>query len=261
MLHFVFPASPLDERTIDEDFAAQRQGLADAGFSTSLVADATFREYGPPLRNVSADATVVYRGWMVEPAVYDHLTAAVRSANAQPLTTTAAYTLTHHLPHWYALLRDLTPETHIFPEHVELEAELRQLGWSAFFIKDYVKSLKTAGGSFITDPSEASRVLADMRQFRGVIEGGICVRRVESFRANSERRYFVLNSQAFAPSSSDLPEIIQEVTRRIPAPFFSVDIAENERGVLRVVEVGDGQVSDLVGWSLDDFVRMWQMAG
>ena len=40
--------------------------------------------------------------------------------------------------------------------------------------------------------------------------------------------------------------------------FFSVDVAKRDDGVLRVVEVGDGQVSDLVGWSVERFVEMWR---
>ncbi len=28
-------------------------------------------------------------------------------------------------------------------------------------------------------------------------------------------------------------------------------------GALRIVEVGDGQVSDLVGWNVEQFVALW----
>jgi hypothetical protein len=39
-----------------------------------------------------------------------------------------------------------------------------------------------------------------------------------------------------------------------------VDVARREDGVERVVEIGDGQVSDLVGWSVEQFVEIWSEA-
>jgi hypothetical protein len=45
---------------------------------------------------------------------------------------------------------------------------------------------------------------------------------------------------------------------RIPSPFFSVAFIRRRDGVMRVVEVGDGEVSDLVGWSPELFAAMWQ---
>jgi len=44
----------------------------------------------------------------------------------------------------------------------------------------------------------------------------------------------------------------------IDSPFFSVDIAQTDDGVARVVEIGDGQVSDLVGWPAESFANIWQ---
>jgi hypothetical protein len=99
-----------------------------------------------------------------------------------------------------------------------------------------------------------------MEQFRGEIEGGLCVRRVEAFIGDSERRYFVLHGKAYGVAGERVPELVERVANRIPSPFFSVDQIRREDGVLRVVEVGDGQVSDLVGWSTGDFAAMWTAA-
>jgi hypothetical protein len=38
--------------------------------------------------------------------------------------------------------------------------------------------------------------------------------------------------------------------------FYSVDIANNSSGKPIVIEIGDGQVSDYVGWDLPDFVKV-----
>jgi hypothetical protein len=96
-----------------------------------------------------------------------------------------------------------------------------------------------------------------MERFRGEIEGGLCVRRVERFVADSERRYFVLDGRAFSPDGGPVPDVLRQVAPRIQSPFFSVDVVRREDGVARVVEIGDGQVSDLVGWSPAAFAAMW----
>jgi hypothetical protein len=225
--HFVFPSDPLDARAVDEHFASQRDALREAGFGTALVSDATF-DRGAPIRGVPAGAEVVYRGWMVDGMQYERFASAVEANGAAVITSPAAYLAAHHLPNWYPLIRDLTPETVIFPADADLEAELQKLAWPAFFIKDYVKSLKTGAGSLITDSAEAQRVVDDMLRFRGTIEGGICVRRVERFRPDSERRYFVLRGSPFAPGGQQPPAIVETVAARFDKPFFSVDAARGE---------------------------------
>ena len=121
-----------------------------------------------------------------------------------------------------------------------------------------MKSLKTSFGSKIDDPKKIRTLIAEMEKFRGTIEGGLCVRRVEEFVPDSEIRYFVIDGVAYSPSGSEPPEIVLEVARRIDSRFFSVDVTERTDGTLRVVEIGDGQVSDLVGWSVDRLVEIFE---
>jgi hypothetical protein len=256
MYHFVFPASPLDLRSIESDFHEQREALAQAGFSTSLVGDATF-DSGASLVRVPRESTVVYRGWMVDPGRYERFAGAVSAAGASLLTSVAAYRHAHYLPEWYPLLRDLTPETVVLPADADLAAELDRLGWGEFFIKDYVKSLKTAPGPIVRHPSEARPLVEAMLRYRGTIEGGLCVRRVERFVPGSETRFFVRDQQPACAEGGAVPEIVRAVAGRIDSKFYSVDIAQNEEGSWRVVEIGDGQVSDLVGWSEGAFAGLW----
>src|SRR5436309_2119037 len=152
----------------------------------------------------------------------------------------------------------MTPETKVYAADADIVTELSKLGWDGFFLKDYVKSLKTARGSVVREPSEAPAVIAEMREYRGEIEGGVCVRRVEDYVPESERRYFVLHGVGYAASEAlPVPEIVRQCAERLPSKFFSVDVARRQDGTLRVVEVGDGQVSDLVGWSPTAFAQMW----
>ena len=150
----------------------------------------------------------------------------------------------------------------MYANNAELTTELRALDWGAYFLKDYVKSLKTIRGAVVRDPSEAPALISEMREYRGEIEGGICVRRVEEFIPESEIRYFVLRGVAYTVLDGvPIPGIVHQCAKRVPSKFFSVDVARRRDGALRIVEIGDGQVSDIVGWSLRAFVAMWVKGG
>jgi hypothetical protein len=135
---------------------------------------------------------------------------------------------------------------------------LREINWPTYFLKDYVKSLKTAPGPIVQSAEDAPRHVAAMIEYRGEIEGGLSVRRVERFLPDSETRYFVLRGKPYAPGGQHPPNVVFQCAERIASPFYSVDVAIRDDGVERVVEIGDGQVSDLVGWTTGAFVRMWR---
>jgi hypothetical protein len=252
VIHFLFPP--------DEMFADQRAALTEVGFSASLCPDAVIAG-AKSLGGVPVGSRAVYRGWMLKEREYASLVSAVELCGATAFTSTREYLLAHHLPNWYPLLADLTPETRVYPADGDLVAELRHLGWGEFFVKDYVKSLKTGRGPIVRDPAELPALLAAMEEYRGEIEGGVCVRRLEQFAPESETRYFVLRGRCFAPDAEPVPDVVRQCAERIASPFFSVDVAPRRDGALRVVEVGDGQVSDLVGWSPATFAEMWLSAG
>ena len=255
-MHILYPNSPLRAKQPDEQYAAEVDAVRAIGFEVSLFSLEDFQSGGfraiPPLPTTS---DVLYRGWMLSADEYERLVVRVSGVGARLAIDRAAYLGSHHLPQWYALLANLTPETRIYPPDCDLEAELRALSWPAFFIKDYVKSLKTSVGSRITKPEQVGAVISEMRRFRGVIEGGFCVRRVESFLPDTERRYFVLDGMPHAPTG-DVPPIVHECAKRLRSRFYSVDVVQRADGQLRIVEVGDGQVSDLVGWTPERFASI-----
>lgn len=255
-MHFLYPSDPLRTKRPDEFYAAELAAVRDAAFSASVFSLEEFQagtfNASPPL----PAAPILYRGWMLSQPDYEALVAAISQSGAQPFTDATAYLSTHHLPNWYPEIAELTPETRIFPATANLATELHSLDWPAYFIKDYVKSLKTSIGAVISTPEQAATVAAEMRRFRGTIEGGFCVRRVESFQPETEQRYFVLDSIPYSASGS-VPPIVAECALRIRSRFFSVDVVRRIDGVLRVVEVGDGPVSDLVGWTPEQFISIF----
>jgi hypothetical protein len=58
-------------------------------------------------------------------------------------------------------------------------------------------------------------------------------------------------------ASGPIPAIVLECAKRIRSRFFSVDVVQRSDGVFRVVEVGDGQVSDIVGWTPEELVSIF----
>lgn len=81
----------------------------------------------------------------------------------------------------------------------------------------------------------------------------------EPLKPETEERYFVLDGRAFG-RNGEVPALVHEVARRVPCPFFSVDLVASQTGALRLVELGDGQVSDRKQWPADRFVAMLQSA-
>src|SRR5947209_5903066 len=134
--HFLLPNDALRPEEPDDFFREQAAALGSAGFSTSLVSDAVLKGR-KRLRGIPAGRSVIYRGWMLKADEYGSLVNAVEQAGGTPLTSAAEYLAAHHLPNWYPLIPEFTPETRVYPPEADLSRELRALGWGAFFVKDF----------------------------------------------------------------------------------------------------------------------------
>ncbi len=262
-MQFIFPADPLSSRVslrMDEFFKPQAVELSPTGFASALFSVEEGR-----VQRVVAGQTVMYRGWMLKAEEYLKLSEKVEAEGAMLYTSIDQYLNTHHIPNWYQQLSEYTADTIVFTnkwmETADLKAAFEQLksrGWGTFFLKDYVKSLNTtrAKGSVCDSADEALECIELMKKYRGGLEGGLCIRRFEEL--NDERRYFILNGEVgsgFRPADE---EVLRAAAHRIDSPFFSVDVAYDAAGRTRIVEIGDGQVSDLKGWTAKTFGHMFQ---
>lgn len=257
-MNILFSCDYFDRQLADEMFREQADAFSDKGFRVLTVntgqLKATSKIYGDPI----VEKPVLYRGWMLNLEEYRELTAAIENKGLTPFTSMESYKAAHHLPNWYEKIKGHTPETVILPKNANLEEELKNIGWDRFFVKDYVKSLKTGAGPIITSIDQIEDVVSDMEKYRGEIEGGFCIRRVEDFLPETEKRYFVIHGEVHAPNLDDqVPGIVKEIAPKIESRFFSVDVIKNKKGGDRVVEIGDGQVSDIVGWTASRFVSIW----
>ena len=247
-MRFLYPASPLDARQADDFFELERSAARAAGLATALWLEDSER-INPAL---NAGEVVVYRGWMLHSPEYAQLQRLVEAAGARLLAPLAMYTRTHHLPEWYGLLEEFTPRTRFFADAAEAVAAL-EVERGPFFVKDWVKSLSSARGSIAVNAAQIAEIASELRHHRGSLEGGLCVREVELFDNATEDRFFVVQGEVFARSGI-IPEIVRTAASRISSEFFTIDAVQRSDGVRRIVELGDGQVSDLKDWTLEQFM-------
>lgn len=260
-MRLLYPSAPFDKKRPDEQYLEEYNTVVAAGLQAGLFSFEDF-EAGTFKASVPFEPgdTVLYRGWMLTVDAYAALVKHLRDQGATAGTSPTQYRHCHHLPEWYPLLAACTSETVVLPSDANFDQALDGLQWPGYFIKDYVKSLNTGGGSLVETPAGIAPLVERMRKYRGQIEGGICVRQREQYLEETERRYFVLHGQAYGVTS-EVPELVTECARLIDSPFFSVDVVFRSDGVLRVVELGDGQVSDRKEWPAERFAWMLSHTG
>jgi hypothetical protein len=255
-MHLLIPSDPFNKSAPEEAYAEELAAFRALGWSASLFSFEDFEQGEfkprPPL---PVGATVLYRGWMLTPENYARLSEAVAARDAALRTSREQYKLCHYLPGWYDLCRDVTIPTVFASEDGNFSALLAQLGWQKYFVKDFVKSLTTARGSVAATIDEVYEVVKLLRQYRGQIEGGICIREFVELRAETEERYFVFNGVAHAREGA-VPEVVKKVASCIRSPFFSVDVVQAKTGGHLVIELGDGQVSDKKNWPASRFAEV-----
>jgi ATP-grasp domain, R2K clade family 3 len=248
-VNILYPSNPLNRNEPDELYAEEYAAALDLGFEVSLFRFEEFLAGSFRVRpSLPPGQPVLYRGWMLTPQHYARLHSEIVRLGATMLTSPEQYERCHYLPGWYAKLQEFTPETHLFQESDNVATRLRELTWSECFLKDYVKSLSVEGGSMVRDLARIPEAIAKMKAYWGEIEGGLCARRIEDFNPETEERYFVFGGKPFSRDDF-IPEVVRVAASRVDSPFFTADTVLRRDGITRIIELGDGQVSDRKKWS------------
>ncbi|MES2041857.1 MAG: ATP-grasp domain-containing protein [Pseudomonadota bacterium] len=257
-MQLLYPCNPFDKNQPDETYEEEFHAARAAGLTCFLFSAEDFEmgEFKPRPAN-QFQGQMLYRGWMLTPERYAVLEQAVTAKNARLLTSVSQYRQCHYLPEWYSACQDVTPNTIFLSRDGDFETALANTGWQAYFVKDYVKSLTTSRGSIAKNAEEVREIVGLIERYRGQIEGGICVREFEQLLPETEERYFVWRGQVYARDDV-VPDIVLDIARRFDTPFFSIDIVLNSQGVARLMELGDGQVSDRKKWDAGKFVEMFK---
>lgn len=256
MMRILYPQNPLNAKEADEPYLEEYLCLKEQGI-TCFLFDFDALNYGDLKVNpkITDNEVVLYRGWMLTCDQYQHLDCFLGKYSARLCVSFPDYLKNHYIVNWYSRCKDWTPETHFFEYNQHLKENIEQLSWDAYFVKDYVKSNSTEIGSIAHSADEVIQIVELIKQYRGMIEGGVAIRRVEEFMDETEQRYFVFNGKVYSPMD-EAPAIVYEIAKVIESPFFTIDIVRNSQGEYRLIEIGDGQVSDKKQWPLDKFVAM-----
>ncbi|MFD9516707.1 ATP-grasp domain-containing protein [Streptomyces sp. NPDC059979] len=271
----LYCSDPLDERRVDAHFAAEARQLRAAGGIVLLVDHDTLLA-GDPERAVArvpdGAGAVWYRGWMVPAHRYAELDAALRRRGGELAVTPDAYRRAHELPGWYGTFAGLTPVSRWLPtapgrtpDPGRLASLAAGLPPGAAVVKDYVKSRKHEWGEAcyvpdLADPAALHRVVARFVELQDdFLAGGVVLRAFETFVAPeataAEVRVWwrdAVPRLVTAHPDSPVAEVpapdlapVRAAVEALGCPFVTTDLALRADGVWRVVEVGDGQVSDL----------------
>jgi hypothetical protein len=259
------PSDPLSPRRPDEHFRPEAQAARAAGVEVALVDhDALTRpgEAAAAVRRVPAADDAVYRGWMLRGEQYDAFAAALAARGARLRTAAAQYRRAHELPGWYAALRAVTPESRwtVGADLAAFDACCAALGAGAAVLRDYSKSLKHSWAEAayipdVTDRAAARAVATRFLDLRGEdLVGGLVVRRFEELAPVEARTWWTYGRCALVTAHPDTadrslpgaPDLtaVEPVVAALDLPFVTVDLALRADGTWRVVELGDGQVSD-----------------
>ncbi|MFJ2579634.1 ATP-grasp domain-containing protein [Kitasatospora aureofaciens] len=279
----IFPSDPLNPRRPDPHFAWEARLLQELGGEHHLIDhDALLAgQAEEAVRRVpQGSGPLWYRGWMMPSASYAAFGAALAGRGGELLTSAAGYATAHELPGWYGVFDGATPPSVWIPSAgaaapgpEELaEAVARLGGHGPAIVKDYVKSRKHEWHEAcyvpeLADLAAVGRVVARFVELQGeFLAGGVVLRRFEEFeRAPDgdaaadvrpvEARVWWLDGEPVlvgphpdAPHHEVDPDLtgVRSLVRTLGCRFVTTDLASRADGSgWRVVEVGDGQVSDL----------------
>jgi hypothetical protein len=264
----LIPADVVHPRRADAHFADEARAAREAGLAVALVDhDALSRGSGGAgaLSRVPESAerhVAVYRGWMLRSEQYAALADALAERNIGLRTSPEQYRRAHELPGWYSAMADATPPS-VWTFGDDRDTFVRaceDLGPGPAVLRDYTKSMKhywheAAFIPNLADTAAAWKVASRFRQLRDDdFTGGFVLRGFEPFDSAEVRTWWVNGVCLLVGPHPDTPHAdpcdefdpatIAPLVAALQLPFVTVDLARRTDGTWRVIEVGDGQVSD-----------------
>ncbi|MEW4371713.1 ATP-grasp domain-containing protein [Paenibacillus kandeliae] len=284
-MYIVFCSNPFYPKQVDDEYKSEFEACKQYGFTTllfsleELIETQKIKVY-PSIHTESQAA--MYRGWMLTVEEYTLLYKKLKEKNINLLTSPSEYANVHYFPNVYSQIEKYTPLTtwtsreHMHDEnHILNQAAV--FGDSAIIVKDYVKSRKHEWDTacYVPSANDKEKVLDTVQnviRLQGrALNGGIMFRqfvKLESIGTHEksgmplskEFRIFYFNQQPVLTENyweeiqyeqDQIPiSFFNEVAKRIPSPFFTMDIARTVEKEWIIIEVGDGQVSGLPSYDL-----------
>ncbi|MFC5180957.1 ATP-grasp domain-containing protein [Actinomadura harenae] len=267
-LTVLFCVDPLHTRRVEPHFSREAAAVRDHYGEIGLIDHDELRrgDADAAVRGVPRDlGHAWYRGWMLTGAEYAALAAALKRRGTVLLTHPDDYRRAHELPGWHDSFAGLTPNSvwqELSPgdDPGDLAELVRPLRGGPGIVKDFVKSRKHewAEACFVPDVRDLARLRAVATKMIALQEeylaGGLVVREYEELDGDGEARvWWVDGEPALVGPHPDTPDTepepdlsgVARAVRALGCRFITTDLARRADGAWRVVEVGDGQVSDL----------------
>jgi hypothetical protein len=259
------PADPIRPRRPDEHFAAEARAARDLGVDVAVVDHdilAAGGDVAAALAAITMGGDAVYRGWMLRSDRYAAFAEGLARRGVTLRTNAEQYRRAHELPGWHSALKDVTPRSAwtIGVDRADFDKARLAIGSGPAVLRDYSKSMKHYWheAAYIPDVQNgdaawkvASRFL-ELREDEFV--GGFVLREFEPFPGPEVRTWWVDGRCVLVGPHPDTPDEqppapanldrVASAIRDLGLPFVTADLARRADGVWRVVEVGDGQVSD-----------------
>ncbi|WP_172890810.1 ATP-grasp domain-containing protein [Actinoplanes derwentensis] len=258
----LIPADVLRPRRPDEHFADEARAAREAGIDVVLI-DHGFTDAAEAVARVpDGVGDVVYRGWMFTAERYAELAGALADRGAALRTGAAQYRQAHELPGWYDTAAAVTPRT-TWTTGDDL-AGFREacvaLGGGPAVLRDWTKSMKHYWheAAYIPDTGDTAAawtVASRFRELRGDdFTGGFVLRAYEQFQGAEVRTWWLAGECRLVTAHPDTPDDLPPADvdlsavagplRELSLPFVTADLTRHQDGRWRLVEIGDGQVSD-----------------
>ncbi|WP_329009436.1 ATP-grasp domain-containing protein [Micromonospora rifamycinica] len=261
----IVPADPLRPRRPDPHFAPEARAAREVGHPVAVVdhdALAAGRDLARAVAAVPAADDAVYRGWMLSADRYAGFAEASAARQVTLRTGPDQYRRAHELPGWYAAAAALTPESRwtVGDDRADFERARAGLGGGPAVLRDWTKSAKHHWHEAcfvpeLADGDAAWRIASRLRELRDDdFTGGFVLRRFEPLAGAEVRTWWVDGRCVLTGPHPDTPDELPDapvdtdpltsVVAALGLPFVTADLALRADGRWRLVEIGDGQVSD-----------------
>ena len=189
----------------------------------------------------------LYRGWMLSETEYQRL------AEMTPLLVAAdIYLASHRANGWYDSIAAFTPQSIIVAAE---EAKVAAVSFINRSGKVFIKGLSKSFGS--------ESIISSLPEFDALVQRHdvapqdlLFVREFVELSTAPEQRFFVVRNEVFGAGEASFPEVLKPALAALRNRwFYTVDVAYTKAGLPIIIEIGDGQVSDIKEWSVEELYQ------
>lgn len=288
-LTFLFCADLLSFRQPDPDYQLEYQ-QAGKHFCTALFSYEEMAEGRLKLSSSCLSGLIIYRGWMMKPAMYRRFYDLLENKGLFLINTPDQYNHYHLLPGWYGEFeKDTARSVWTASSSIDDVLNIAKPLKGPYIIKDYVKSrkhewyeacfidniqntaaFKTVAKNFVSRQGDDLVGGVVLREFLNLKKTGFHPQ--SGMPLSEEYRIFISggrilsisgywgNEAAIGLTDSE-NSWIQSIADKVVSNFITADLARLTDGRLVIMEFGDGQVSGLQQLPAESFYDAFAQTG